>query len=63
MDSDSKSKSNLNLLQSLFDEADEEEEEEQQLLAVVLSAVPLIFDKRERAIIFQMPSRLVNTCV
>ena len=44
MSLDLESKSNVNLLQSLFDEAEEEEEEEdkQKLLPVVLRAVPLI---------------------
>ena len=37
------------LLQSLFDEAEEEEEQEQEILAVVMSAVPLLFDKRENS--------------
>ena len=45
----SKSKSDSNLLQVLFDEAEEEEEQEQKILAVVMSAVPLIFDKREQS--------------
>ena len=49
MASDSKSESDLNLLQVLFDEAEEEEQQEQEILAVVLSAVPLIFDKREQS--------------
>ena len=35
------------LLHLLLEEAEEEEEQEQELLAVVLSAIPLIFDKRE----------------
>ena len=49
---DSNSDSNSSLHQLLVDEAEEEEQQEQQeqqLLAVVLHAVPLIFDKREQS--------------
>ena len=45
----SDSESDSTFLQSLFDEAEEEEEDKQQLLSVILSSVPLLFDKREQS--------------
>ena len=47
MDSNCNSKSNSKLLQFFLGKAEEEEEVEQEILAVILSAIPLLVDKKE----------------